>query len=172
MGRRTHPAIQTLKGRAAAGALRLLGLLPFGLNRALANGLGRLLAVLPTEARRITRINLRLCLPDQPDREALARASFLEALKSGVTCVGVLDRGASALGDAARESGLRVVLADALAEADPVSAASGAAPKLDAAAGAAALEGALLEAEEREAARTAREAQRELLLQLLSVAHP
>ncbi|GAA5121131.1 lysophospholipid acyltransferase family protein [Alloalcanivorax gelatiniphagus] len=82
MGRRTHPAIQTFKGRAAAGALRLLGLLPFALNRALATGLGRLLAVLPTEARRVTRINLRLCLPEQPQREALARASLVESIKN------------------------------------------------------------------------------------------
>ena len=41
---------------------------------------------------------------DPAETEALARASFLEALKSGVTCVGVLDRGASALRGAARES--------------------------------------------------------------------
>ena len=50
MGRRTNPYIQTLKGRAAVGALRLLGLLPFRLNRALATALGGLLARLSTEA--------------------------------------------------------------------------------------------------------------------------
>ena len=60
MGRRTNPYIQTLKGRAAVGALRLLGLLPFRLNRALATALGGLLARLSTEAREVTRINLSL----------------------------------------------------------------------------------------------------------------
>ncbi|MFP1684231.1 lysophospholipid acyltransferase family protein [Alloalcanivorax sp. C16-1] len=82
MGRRTNPAIQTLKGRTAAGALRLLGLLPFRLNRAIATVLGRLLAALPTESRRITRINLALCLPDQPAPERLARQSLVESVKN------------------------------------------------------------------------------------------
>ena len=82
MGRRTNPYIQTLKGRAAVGALRLLGLLPFRLNRALATALGGLLARLSTEAREVTRINLSLCLPDHPDREALVRESLGESVKN------------------------------------------------------------------------------------------
>lgn len=82
MGRRTNPYIQTLKGRAAVGALRLLGLLPFRLNRALATALGGLLARLSTEAREVTRINLSLCLPDRPDREALVRESLVESVKN------------------------------------------------------------------------------------------
>ncbi len=82
MGRRTNPYIQTLKGRAAVGALRLLGLLPFRLNRALATALGGLLARLSTEAREVTRINLSLCLPDHPDREALVRESLVESVKN------------------------------------------------------------------------------------------
>ena len=82
MGRRTNPFIQTLKGRAAVGALRLLGLLPFRLNRALATALGGLLARLSTEAREVTRINLSLCLPDHPDREALVRESLVESVKN------------------------------------------------------------------------------------------
>ena len=82
MGRRTNPYIQTLKGRAAVGALRLLGLLPFRLNRALATTLGRLLSRLSTEARQVTRINLSLCLPDHPDREALVRESLVESVKN------------------------------------------------------------------------------------------
>ena len=82
MGRRTNPYIQTLKGRAAVGALRLLGLLPFKLNRALATALGGLLARLATEARQVTRINLSLCLPDHPDREALVRESLVESVKN------------------------------------------------------------------------------------------
>lgn len=82
MGRRTNPYIQTLKGRAAVGALRLLGLLPFRLNRALATALGGLLARLATEARQVTRINLSLCLPDHPDRETLVRESLVESVKN------------------------------------------------------------------------------------------
>ena len=82
MGRRTNPYIQTLKGRAAVGALRLLGLLPFRLNRALATALGGLLARLSIEAREVTRINLSLCLPDHPDREALVRESLVESVKN------------------------------------------------------------------------------------------
>lgn len=82
MGRRTNPYIQTLKGRAAVGALRLLGLLPFRLNRALATALGHLLARVSTEARQVTRINLSLCLPDHPDREALVRESLVESVKN------------------------------------------------------------------------------------------
>ena len=82
MGRRTNPYIQTLKGRAAVGDLRLLGLLPFRLNRALATALGGLLARLSTEAREVTRINLSLCLPDHPDREALVRESLVESVKN------------------------------------------------------------------------------------------
>ncbi|HEX5676884.1 MAG TPA: lysophospholipid acyltransferase family protein, partial [Alcanivorax sp.] len=81
-GRRTNPHIQTLKGRAAVGALRLLGLLPFKLNRALATALGRLLARFSTEARQVTEINLSLCLPDHPDREALVRESLVESVKN------------------------------------------------------------------------------------------
>lgn len=82
MGRRTNPYIQTLKGRAAVGALRLLGQLPFRLNRALATALGRLLSRFSTEARKITRINLSLCLPDHPDHEALVRESLVESVKN------------------------------------------------------------------------------------------
>ena len=64
------------------GALRLLGLLPFRLNRALATALGGLLARLATEARQVTRIHLSLCLPDHPDREALVRESLVESVKN------------------------------------------------------------------------------------------
>ncbi len=64
------------------GALRLLGLLPFRLNRALATVLGRLLSRLSTEARQVTRINLSLCLPDHPDRERLVRESLVESVKN------------------------------------------------------------------------------------------
>ncbi|ASK33964.1 lipid A biosynthesis acyltransferase [Alcanivorax sp. N3-2A] len=82
MGRKTNPRIQRLKGRSAVFALRLLGLLPFGLNRALATLIGTLLARWPGEALKITRINLALCLPDHPDRERLARASLVESVKN------------------------------------------------------------------------------------------
>ncbi|MFQ5693661.1 MAG: amidohydrolase family protein [Nitrospinota bacterium] len=81
------------------------------------------------------------------EAEALARAAFLEALKSGVTCLGILDRHAGRLAAAVRESGVRVVLTEALAEADPAASAAGASPRLEASAGASALEAALSEIE-------------------------
>jgi 5-methylthioadenosine/S-adenosylhomocysteine deaminase len=79
---------------------------------------------------------------DAKEIEALARASFLEALKSGVTCLGALESQTGGLAEVAGESGIRVVLAEALMESDPAAVVSGS-PKLDASAGAAALEAAL-----------------------------
>lgn len=63
-------------------ALRLLGLLPFALNRALAAAVGEVLARLPSEALKITRINLALCLPEHPHPQRLARASLVESVKN------------------------------------------------------------------------------------------
>ncbi|ARB47933.1 lysophospholipid acyltransferase family protein [Alloalcanivorax xenomutans] len=82
MGRRTNPRIQKLKGSLVVAGLRLLGLLPFRLNRALATAVGRLLAALPSEARRVTRINLSLCLPNQPNPDQLVRDSLVETVKN------------------------------------------------------------------------------------------
>lgn len=80
---------------------------------------------------------------DASETEVLARASFLEALKSGVTTLGLLDRHARGLVNAIHESGLRAVLAEALMEADMVSTESGSPPQLDAKTGAARLDAAL-----------------------------
>jgi KDO2-lipid IV(A) lauroyltransferase len=82
MGRKTNPHLQRLKGHAAVAVLRLLGWLPFVLNRALATAVGGVLARLPSNALRITRINLALCLPEHPDRQRLARTSLLESIKN------------------------------------------------------------------------------------------
>lgn len=82
MGRATNPTIQTIKGKIAVAALWLVSRLPFVLNRALATLIGRLLARLPIEATRVTRINLALCLPDRPDREKLVRESLVESIKN------------------------------------------------------------------------------------------
>ncbi|MCG8393477.1 MAG: lysophospholipid acyltransferase family protein [Pseudomonadales bacterium] len=84
MGRRTNPRIQTLKGRAAVFALRLVACLPFALNRLLATVLGTLLARLPTEAGRISRINLALCYPNlsRADVARLARRSLVESIRN------------------------------------------------------------------------------------------
>ncbi|MED5431101.1 MAG: lysophospholipid acyltransferase family protein [Pseudomonadota bacterium] len=84
MGRRTNPHIQTIKGHAAVFSLRLVALLPFALNRLIATVLGTLLAWLPTEARRISRINLALCYPDLPAKEIarLARHSLVESIRN------------------------------------------------------------------------------------------
>lgn len=74
------------------------------------------------------------------EKEALARAAFLEALKSGVTCLGILDGQVSGLAQAIQESGIRVVLAEALTDVDPTTAATGAGPIPGASSGAAAVE--------------------------------
>ncbi|MBU6260170.1 MAG: lysophospholipid acyltransferase family protein [Burkholderiales bacterium] len=59
--------------------LRPLGALPFGAVTALGWLLGRLLARLPTQRRRIGRINLELCFPElgRDEREALLRDHFV-----------------------------------------------------------------------------------------------
>ena len=81
MGRRTNPYIQTLKGRAAAGALRLLGLLPFAepgagdrAGPAAVAGLHRSPPGHPHQP---------VSLPARPpDREALVRESLVESVKN------------------------------------------------------------------------------------------
>lgn len=82
MGRLTNPKFQALKGHAAVVLLRLVGLLPFAVNRGLATLLGILLARWPGEALNITRINLKLCLPAHPQPERLARSSLVESVKN------------------------------------------------------------------------------------------
>ncbi len=84
MGRRTNPRIQTFKGRAAVFMLRLIGCLPFVLNRWLATLLGHLIALFPSEARRVSEINLALCYPNlaNDERRKLARQSLVESIKN------------------------------------------------------------------------------------------
>lgn len=83
MGRKRSPRYRNLQNRLAVALLRGLGLLPWSLNRALGGLAGGIMAVLPNPARRVTRINLQLCLPELTDRERrrLARRSLVETGK-------------------------------------------------------------------------------------------
>ncbi len=84
MGRKTNPRIQTFKGRLAVCMLRLIGCLPFVANRWLATLLGHLVAAFPSQARRVSEVNLALCYPDRPEaeRRKLARISLVESIKN------------------------------------------------------------------------------------------
>jgi len=84
MGRKTHPRVQRAKGQAAIIALRLLGALPFAINRALATAVGTLLAWLPTQALKVSKTNLALCYPalSAEEQTGLARKSLLESVKN------------------------------------------------------------------------------------------
>ncbi|WP_369817567.1 lysophospholipid acyltransferase family protein, partial [Alcanivorax sp. HI0083] len=84
MGRRTNPKTQRIKGITAVTALRLIACLPFALNRWAATLLGRLIAAFPTDARRVSEVNLSLCYPDrsEPERRKLARESLVESIKN------------------------------------------------------------------------------------------
>ncbi|MEY1662067.1 lysophospholipid acyltransferase family protein [Isoalcanivorax beigongshangi] len=64
MGRSSSPRVRHLKGRLAAGVLKMIGVLPMRLNRWLGRTLGWLAWVLPSPDRRIAEINLQLCLPE------------------------------------------------------------------------------------------------------------
>jgi KDO2-lipid IV(A) lauroyltransferase len=66
--------------------LTITSRLPLRVIHALAWALGRLLAVIPNDARRVTRINLQLCLPqlDDGQRRQLERCSLIEMVKSGL----------------------------------------------------------------------------------------
>ena len=86
-----------------------------------------------TSARaRIHRV-LRLIFKEAEVSElkVLARVSFLEAIKCGVTCLGILDRYVLELEEPVRESGIRTVLAEAITETDIVPASEGKTPKTD-----------------------------------------
>ena len=84
MGRKTHPRVQRAKGQAAIIALRLLGTLPFAINRAIATAVGTLLACLPTQALKVSKTNLALCYPTltEKERNRLARQSLIESIKN------------------------------------------------------------------------------------------
>jgi len=79
MGRKTHPRVQRAKGQAAIIALRLLGTLPFAINRAIATAVGTLLACLPTQALKVSKTNLALCYPTltEKERNRLARQEVI-----------------------------------------------------------------------------------------------
>ncbi|MEQ3637596.1 lysophospholipid acyltransferase family protein [Alcanivorax sp.] len=84
MGRKTHPRVQRAKGQAAIIALRLLGSLPFSINRAIATAVGTLLAWLPTQAFKVSKTNLAHCYPTLSNAEhtRLARESLVESAKN------------------------------------------------------------------------------------------
>ena len=84
MGRKTHPRVQRAKGQAAIIALRLLGSLPFSINRAMATAVGTLLAWLPTQAFKVSKTNLAHCYPTLSNAEhtRLARESLVESAKN------------------------------------------------------------------------------------------
>lgn len=73
-----------MRTRLIRGLLRALAWLPLPLNHGLASILGWALAHTPNELRRISRINLRLCLPELSARERrrLLRRSLREAAKT------------------------------------------------------------------------------------------
>ena len=64
--------------------MRLLGALPFAINRALATAVGTLLAWLPTQALKVSKTNLALCYPalSAEEQTRLARKSLLESVKN------------------------------------------------------------------------------------------
>ena len=64
--------------------MRLLGALPFAINRALATAVGTLLAWLPSQALKVSKTNLALCYPalSAEEQTRLARKSLLESVKN------------------------------------------------------------------------------------------
>ena len=78
MGRRTSSSLLQLRGQLVAGLLRLIGKLPLPWLQALGRGLGVLLWWLPNKTRRITLINLGLCLPElsEASRERLCQQNL------------------------------------------------------------------------------------------------
>ncbi|MGB2337896.1 MAG: lipid A biosynthesis acyltransferase, partial [Alcanivorax sp.] len=64
--------------------MRLLGALPFAINRALATAVGTLLAWLPIQALKVSKTNLALCYPTltEKERNRLARQSLIESIKN------------------------------------------------------------------------------------------
>jgi KDO2-lipid IV(A) lauroyltransferase len=83
MGRKRSPLYRNLQNRLAVALLRGLGLLPWSVNRALGGLAGRILAAGPNPARRVTRVNLELCLPElsTKERRRLERRSLAETGK-------------------------------------------------------------------------------------------
>ncbi|SEA18271.1 lysophospholipid acyltransferase family protein [Microbulbifer marinus] len=74
-----------IKGRLAAGALKLIGKLPLHWSRRLGWLLGQIAVLTRGESLRISRINLALCYPamDPRERERLARDSVIHTAMTG-----------------------------------------------------------------------------------------
>ncbi len=83
MGRKRSPRYRSLQNRLAVVLLRGLGRLPWSVNRALGALAGGIMAVVPNPTRRVTRVNLALCLPELTARERrrLTRRSLVETGK-------------------------------------------------------------------------------------------
>jgi KDO2-lipid IV(A) lauroyltransferase len=70
---------------AGLGALRLIGLLPYGAQRGVASGLGRLIRQLPLAYLRIARRNIEMCFPRLPlARRELLLAEHCRSLAMGL----------------------------------------------------------------------------------------
>lgn len=121
MGRHSSSAYQRFKGRFAVATLRLLAALPFALNRRLGALLGGAMALLPTPARRVTRINLAHCFPDMPDdqRKQLTRRSLVETGKGMAEIALLWHRPEAGLSRVRAEDGTRELHA-AVAAGEPV----------------------------------------------------
>lgn len=84
MGRNTSDTTLQWRNRIAVGAIRMVGALPLSINRLLGNITGQLLARIPGENRRVTRVNLDMCFPDQSVgyRDRLEKQALIEAGRS------------------------------------------------------------------------------------------
>ncbi len=74
-----------IKGQMAAGALKLIGLLPLRWSRRLGSVVGYCAAVTRGNSLRISRINLQHCYPEMPQetRDQLARQSVIGTAQTG-----------------------------------------------------------------------------------------
>lgn len=78
-----HILKNRLRTAVCKGLLRFFAVLPLRLCHGLGAALGWFFAVTPNELRRVTRINLQLCLPDLTvaERRHIERASLIESAK-------------------------------------------------------------------------------------------
>ncbi|MDP2126866.1 MAG: lysophospholipid acyltransferase family protein [Pseudohongiella sp.] len=77
--------IDTLKTAIITALLRILSWIPLRALHKIADGVGTLVYLLPTETRRVTLINLRTAFPEMPEQERLqlAKRSIRETIKTG-----------------------------------------------------------------------------------------
>ena len=122
MGRKTHPRIESLKGRLIAGLLRLLALLPLPVAHSVANVLGWLLWWLPNPMRQVTRTNLEICFPhcSRRRRARLARRSLQETLKAAMDMAHAWHRPARMIERIRTGPGAHQAFREALEEGQPV----------------------------------------------------